>query len=135
MTDFQTRKLTRYFQIHDIDDDGAIEASDFDRNIENVRVLRGEDGNGHSQLSGAYRELWLRISNAADGDKDGSVDLDEWLAYWQITLEDDGRYQDEVLGLTNRLFTVFDLDKDDTNEDGAITRNKLLEASSSGTMT
>jgi juvenile hormone diol kinase len=80
------------------------------------------------------------------------------LAYWQLALENDDRYQEEVLGLTNRLFTVFDLDHDDTigrsefadfygvfglsvelaetvftsldtNEDGAITRNDMLEAS------
>jgi len=158
LTDLQTKKLTRYFQVYDIDDDGTIEASDFERIIENVRMLHGEDGNGQVELGGAYRELWHRISSAADGDRDGGVDLDEWLAYWQVTLEHDARYQEEVLGLTNRLFTVFDLDEDgtigrsefsdfygifglsvdlaetvfktlDANEDGFITRDELLEAS------
>jgi len=53
LTDLQTKKLTRYFQVYDIDDDGAIEASDFERIVENVRVLHGEDGNGQAELSGA----------------------------------------------------------------------------------
>lgn len=157
LTDLQTKKLTRYFQVYDIDDDGTIEASDFERIIENVRLLHGEDGNGQSELSGAYRELWKRIVGA-DGDGDGGVDLDEWLAFWQIALERDDRYEEEVVRLTHRLFTVFDLDEDDvigrsefadfygvfglpvelaesvfealdTNDDGAITREELLEAS------
>jgi hypothetical protein len=41
LTDLQAKKLTRYFQIYDINDDGRIESSDFERVIENVRVLRG----------------------------------------------------------------------------------------------
>ena len=40
-------------------------------------------------------------------------DLDEWLAYWQLALEDDARYEREVEALTDRLFSVFDLDEDD----------------------
>lgn len=158
LTDLQTKKLTRYFQVYDIDDDGAIEASDFERIVENVRMLHGEDGNGQDELSGAYRELWTRIAGA-DGDGDGAVDLDEWLAYWQVALESDERFSEEVAGLTHRLFTVFDLDEDDvigrsefadffgvfglsvdlaesvfdaldTNDDSSITRDELLQASS-----
>lgn len=101
---------------------------------------------------------WERLRSIADGDRDGSVDLDEWLAYWQLTLADDARYEHEVEALTDRLFTVFDLDEDDqigpsefsdfygvfglavslaqtvfveldTNGDGVITRSELLEIS------
>ena len=39
LTDLQTKKLTRYFQVYDIDDDGAIEASDFERIVENGVVV------------------------------------------------------------------------------------------------
>jgi Ca2+-binding EF-hand superfamily protein len=91
-----------------------------------------------------------------DGER--GIDLDEWLAYWQLALEDDARYEEEVQAITDRLFTVFDLDEDDaigpnefadfygvfglavslaqtvfteldTNGDGVITRAELLEVS------
>lgn len=115
LTDLQALKLTRYFQVYDVDDDGRIALTDFERIIENVQVLHGGPGtNGHGELRDAYVRLWDRIRSSADSDADGGVDLDEWLAYWQRALEDDGRYQDEVESLTDRLFTVFDLDEDDT---------------------
>ena len=112
LTDLQTKKLTRYFQVYDIDDDGTIEASDFERIVENVRVLHGEDGDGVDGIHGAYRRLWARLSDSADADGNRGIDLDEWLAYWQIALEDDARGESEVEALTERLFSVFDLDED-----------------------
>ena len=82
--------------------------------------------------------------------------MDEWLAYWQVALEDDARYEAEVEAITDHLFTVFDTDEDgeigpdefadfygvyglganlartifvelDTNGDGIISREELLE--------
>jgi Ca2+-binding EF-hand superfamily protein len=114
LTDLQTKKLTRWFQVYDIDDDGEIEASDFERIVENVRILHGETADAADGLHGAYRRLWSRLSDAADADGDRNVDLDEWLAYWQIALEDDARFESEVEVLTMRLFDVFDLDEDGT---------------------
>jgi Ca2+-binding EF-hand superfamily protein len=114
LSDLQTRKLTRYFHVYDIDDDGRIEASDFARIVENVRVLHGEEDGAVDGIHGAYRKLWDRISEAADADGDRGIDLDEWLAYWQVALEDDARYEDEVEALTERLFAVFDMDDDDS---------------------
>lgn len=116
LTDLQTKKLTRYFQVYDIDDDGRIDAADFERIVENVKILHGADegSSGTDALRDAYLRLWHGLRTAADGDGDGGVSLDEWLAYWQLVLEDDERYEAEVHRLTDRLFTVFDLDEDDT---------------------
>jgi len=158
LSDLQAKKLTRYFQVYDVDDDGSISASDFERIVENVRVLHGEGPNSprYKALREAYMDRWERLRSIADGDRDGSVDLDEWLAYWQLALEDDERYEKEVEAITDRLFTVFDLDEDDrigpdefsdfygvfglsvslahtvfveldANGDGVITRSELLE--------
>lgn len=160
LSELQTKKLTRYFQVYDIDDDGRIDAADFERIVENVRILHGEDGRSGEPdpLRDAYMKLWDGLSSAADGDGDGGVSLDEWLAYWQITLGDDQRYREEVLELTDRLFTIFDLDEDgtigaaefidfygifglpvdlaetvfvelDTDGDGIISREELIDAS------
>jgi len=160
LSDLQTKKLTRYFQVYDIDDDGRIAAADFERVVENVRILRGESdhSSGYQDLRAAYMGRWDALRASADADRDGGVDLDEWLAYWQIALEDDARYQAEVEAITDRLFTVFDTDEDgvigadefcdfygvfglganlarsifvelDTNHDGAISREELLAIS------
>lgn len=116
LSDLQTKKLTRYFEVYDIDDDGRIDDADFERIVENVRVLHGTDGgsNDHDALREAYMKLWSGVRSAADSNGDGGVDLDEWLGYWQLTLEDDRRYEEEVHVLADRLFTVFDLDEDGT---------------------
>lgn len=160
LSDLQTKKLTRYFQVYDVDDDGCIDAADFERVVENVHVLRGEHARSASYqaLHDAYMGRWESLRSSADADRDGSIDLDEWLAYWQLTLEDDDRYEAEVAAITDRFFTVFDLDEDDSigvdefsdfygvfglgvelartvfreldaNGDGVITRDELLEIS------
>lgn len=114
LSDLQTKKLTRYFQVYDIDDDGRIAVADFERIIENVRVLHGDPrGTGaFSALRDSYMSFWDKIKDS-DGDGDGGVDLDEWLAYWQLALEDDARYEAEVDAITQRILHVFDLDDDD----------------------
>lgn len=160
LSDLQTKKLTRYFQVYDIDDDGRIDAADFERVVENVRVLRGSDdrSSDYRSLREAYMGRWEALKSSADGDGDGGVDIDEWLAYWQLALEDDARYEAEATAITDRLFSVFDLDEDDrigpaefadfygvfglgtdlaatvfdtldSDGDGVITRDELLEIS------
>ena len=157
LSDLQTKKLTRYFQVYDIDDDGRIERSDFERIVENVKLLHG-DGARSDQLRTAYLNRWERLRSSADVDGDRGVDIDEWLAYWQLALEDDDRFEAEAQSITDRLFSAFDVDEDeaigrsefadfygvfglsvslaetvfetlDTNEDGAITRDELLSHS------
>jgi Ca2+-binding EF-hand superfamily protein len=111
LSDLQIKKLTRYFHVYDIDDDGRIAATDFERIVENVKMLHGAP-DGAPGLRDVYVNLWERI-RGADGDGDGTIDLDEWLAYWQLALEDDTRYEAEVEELTERVFRIFDLDEDD----------------------
>lgn len=113
LTDLQTKKLTRYFQVYDIDDDGRIESSDFARIVENVGILHGSDGSASDPVREEYLALWERLRERADSDRDLGVDLDEWLGYWQRALEDDDRFESEVLAITERLFSVFDLDEND----------------------
>jgi Ca2+-binding EF-hand superfamily protein len=117
LSDLQTKKLTRYFEVYDVDDDGHIDAADFERMVENVRILRGESDHSKAyvDLRESYMGRWDALQASADIDDDGGVDIDEWLAYWQQALDDDARYATEVAAITDRLFTVFD-----TDEDGSI---------------
>jgi len=158
LTDLQTKKLTRYFQVYDILDNGRISSADFARVLENIRILKGESETSatYQDFRSAFLKRWETLTRTADVDHSGTVDLDEWLAYWQITLDDTERYELEVEGMTNRLFRMVDTDEDgviganefcdfygifglganlarsiflelDLDQDGAITRAELLE--------
>jgi Ca2+-binding EF-hand superfamily protein len=114
LSDLKKRKLTRYFRVYDVDDDGRIARPDFERVVENVRMLHGMGDNspGHRALLAGYLRRWEALRASADADSDGGVDLDEWLAYWDAVLSDEGRYQAEVASVTDRLFELFDSDAD-----------------------
>lgn len=114
LSELQEKKLTRYFRVYDVDDDGRIGRPDFERVVENVRILHGlsDDSPEHRALRRGYLERWDGIRESADGDGDQGVDLGEWLSYWGRLLEDDDRYEAEVAMVTDRLFALFDTDED-----------------------
>jgi len=114
LSDLRKRKLTRYFRVYDVDDDGRIARPDFERVVENVRMLHGvgDNSTGHRALLAGYLRRWEALRASADADSDGGVDLDEWLAYWEAVLADEERYQAEVAQVTDQLFELFDSDAD-----------------------
>jgi juvenile hormone diol kinase len=114
LTDLQRQKLAHYFRVYDVDDDGTISLRDFERVVENVRALHGVDESSpvHGGLRDGYLLRWSALAASADEDKDGNVDLDEWLSYWEDVLDDDVRYEVEIVSVTQRLFEVFDTDED-----------------------
>jgi juvenile hormone diol kinase len=114
LSDVQKQKLSRYFRVYDVDDSGTISLPDFERVVENVRALYGVDESSpiHGGLRDGYMLRWSALAASADKDRDGHVDLDEWLTYWEGVLTDDARYEVEVASVTERLFEVFDTDED-----------------------
>lgn len=114
LTDLQTAKLTRYFRLYDVDDDGRIARPDFERVVENVRHLHGarEDSVAHRDLQDGFLARWKALAASADVDQDGGVDLTEWLAYWDAVIGDDARYWSEVASVAQLLFETFDTDED-----------------------
>jgi Ca2+-binding EF-hand superfamily protein len=114
LTPLQQQKLTRYFRVYDVDDDGRIARADYERVAENVRALhRAEERSArHRAIEDGFLRQWEALRASADADDDGGVDLLEWLRYWEDVLADDARYRDEISGLTERLFELFDTDGD-----------------------
>ena len=114
LTPLQTMKLARYFRVYDVDDDGRLGLLDFERVIENVRVLHGlAAGSPRDQtLRDAFMQRWEALRDSADTNRDGSVDLTEWLHYWGVVIEDDDRYDSEVASIAWLLFGIFDTDGD-----------------------
>jgi juvenile hormone diol kinase len=112
LSPLKKQKLTRYFRVYDVDDDGAIGLRDFERVLENLRVLHRleESAPGWAALRQAYMDRWEGVRRSADADADGGVDLGEWLAYWEALLADSSRYDAEVSSLVDRLYALFDTD-------------------------
>lgn len=114
LSELQRQKLTRYFGIYDVDDDGRIARGDFERVVENVGALHGT-ARGSAAFRGlhaGYMGRWEALRASADADDDGGVSLEEWLAYWDGVLDDEARYQAEIAAVTERLFEIFDTDED-----------------------
>lgn len=113
LSPLQKQKLTRYFRVYDVNDDGTIRPGDFERVLENLRILHGLDAGapGLRALREAYVTRWEAMRRSADADADGGVSLDEWLAYWDGVLSDDQRYEAEVTSLVSRLYALFDTDE------------------------
>ncbi len=114
LSDLQQKKLTRYFRVYDVDDDGRLARPDFERVVENVRALYGvdEESSTHRRLRDGYLVRWESLRKSADADRDGGVDLVEWLAWWDEVLSDEERYEGEVAVVTRTLFDIFDTDGD-----------------------
>jgi len=114
LTDLQRKKLTRYFCLYDVDGNNRIGTGDFERVVENVRILHGlaTDSPGHEALRDGFRRRWESLRTSADADHDGSVDLAEWLDYWDHVIETDELYEAEVTSIAARLFETFDTDGD-----------------------
>jgi juvenile hormone diol kinase len=114
LSDLQRQKLTRYFRVYDVNDDGQIGPADFLRVVENVRILHGlKDGSPqHEALLGGYLNRWESMRTSADADADGGVDLGEWLDYWEALVADDARYEKEMGRHIDRILEIFDTDED-----------------------
>lgn len=114
LSELQERKLTRYFRVYDVDDDGRVARPDFERVVENVRALYGAPHRSavHEGLARGYLRRWEALCASADADHDGGVDLQEWLGYWDGVLCDEARYQAEVAAVAEGLFEIFDTDQD-----------------------
>jgi juvenile hormone diol kinase len=114
LSDLQQKKLTHYFRVYDVDDDGRIARPDFERVVENVRALHAADeqSSTHRRLHDGYLRRWEALRSSADANHDGGVDVAEWLGYWDGVLSDEDRYDAEVAAVTRTLFDIFDTDGD-----------------------
>ena len=114
LTELQIKKLTRYFRVYDVDDDGRIGAADFERVLENVRMLHGleDQSTSHRRLRNSFKRRWESLRISADVDDDGGVDLKEWLDYWARAIDAEDEYSEVVTALVSRLFELFDTDED-----------------------
>jgi juvenile hormone diol kinase len=114
LSDLQRYKLPRLFAAYDADDNGAIELKDFDRLLHQFAAFRGwnEGSPPYERLRSGLVNRWHHMRKFADRDGDGSVNLEEWLAYMDAVIDDPVAYEAELYGVAGAVFSVFDLDDD-----------------------
>lgn len=114
LTELQKKKLSYYFQAFDVDKNGVLEESDFDRIVDAYAEAYQikQDSATYQYISSTFaKKRWDELAKKADTNADKKVSLDEWLSYHDNLLNDS---QSEFLWLkiTSALCDALDVDKD-----------------------
>src|SRR5919199_2629680 len=114
LTELQRKKLSYYFQGFDIDKNGVLEESDFDRIVDAYAEAYQitQDSATYQYISSTFaKNRWDTLAKEADTNVDNKVTLDEWLSYHDNLLND-SKSDFLWLKITSALFDVLDVDKD-----------------------
>jgi len=125
LTDFQKRKLMKLFSMYDACNLGVLKISDFEQLAQRLADLRGwqPDTIPYEDITSKYLLLWNRMRSEikhkvlsqenieeATTQIRSQVSLEEWFIYYDIVLNDPS-YHEEILALTETVFTVVDTDE------------------------
>lgn len=118
LSELQRKKMTRWFEVLDVNHDGFLEESDFTRRADVFADLRGwaEDSTPYREHLDFTREDWRSLRAFADRDGDGRVTCAEFLAFAEDLLSD--LQAVEAYAYTDALLVFKGMDADD---DGKIT--------------
>jgi len=113
LSELQTKKLTYYFHTFDVDKNGVLEKSDFDRIVNGVAEAYNitQDSETYQYISSTYGKRWEALAKEADTNADNKVSLDEWLSY-QDKLLNDSKSDFLYLKIASMFTDIQDVDKD-----------------------
>ena len=114
LSEFMSKKLTSYFQLRDLDQDGFVEQGDWEGSARNLAATRGwaPGSPEYANVVAKHVKIWTTFWNPADLDQDGKVGLDEYLTLTD-TLRKGGSFaQNVILDLFGAIFDIIDRDAD-----------------------
>ncbi|MEG3932814.1 EF-hand domain-containing protein [Microcoleus sp. T3_B1] len=113
LTELQKKKLTYQFSIFDVDKNGFLEKSDFDKIVNGYAETYNlsQDSETYQYLSSTYAKRWEGLAKEADTNADNKVSLDEWLSY-QDNLVNDPKSDFLWLKIASMFHEIQDVDKD-----------------------
>lgn len=113
LTDLQIRKLTRRFNVTDLDGNGVLEYADFDRFSRNVCTILGIglDTPQHLDIAAVMNTWWDQMCQSMDQNHDSQITLDEWLAFHEHAIAG-GVFTPLIEGMTEGGLKYFDVDGD-----------------------
>jgi hypothetical protein len=92
--ELQRRKASHYFALIDEDDNGLVDATDFEQRAERLADARGlSDPEARTALRRRVMAWWEHLCALADHDDDARVTREEWQTYWealQASVDQDG---------------------------------------------
>lgn len=101
MGELQRRKASHYFDLLDEDENGFIEAKDFELRADRLAEARDvTDPDVRADLRRRVMDWWKHLSTVADVDDDERVTREEWQTYWEAlraSTTDDGVESDKTL--------------------------------------
>ncbi len=115
LTELQTKKLTYYFHVFDVDKNGVLEKSDFDKIVSSYAEGYNltQDSETYQYISSNYAQRWDALAKDADTNADNKVSLEEWLSYHDNLLNNP---KSDFLWL--KIASMF-IDIQDTDKDGS----------------
>lgn len=130
LTEFQKRKISNLFAVHDLNHDGTLERNDF---VEYTQRFTGKRGFGsdspeHQKLLDLFLEFWEGLTRGADSDHDKKVSLQEWFSTFDRMLSSPQQIQ-AIQPLGEAVFNMLD-----RNGDGKVTLEEYRWLYSSGAL-
>jgi Ca2+-binding EF-hand superfamily protein len=128
LTDFQKRKLTNLFNIHDLNHDGALERADYDEYTRRLADKRGFAAGSpkYDALHSQFMGFWQMLEQMADRNQDKKVTLREWYACFEHLLSSPDAAE-RMRPIGEAVFGMLD-----RNNDGVVTVDEYRWLYSSG---
>ena len=113
LSEFRKKKMTRVFEMLDLNKNGFLEQSDYERLADNLSASRGIDPASAegSKIKTKYLAAWATQAGSNDP-KTHRVDLAGWLASRETLLADPKNYAVLVQSLVDQLVEQVDTDRD-----------------------
>ncbi|MGL1888807.1 MAG: EF-hand domain-containing protein, partial [Reichenbachiella sp.] len=119
----QLKKQKHFFGIIDFDNNGTIEAEDFEAIGENICIVRDfdPDTEEYKTIMKITKDIWANLLPYIDGDEGR---LDQWITFMEALLDPENldNYKKYVINFTSMLFKMFDL-----NNDGYISQTEYID--------
>ena len=110
LSELQTAKLDRRFELLDYDGDGVISSADFDLAAQNVcRAFDfPEDSVEFERVQTTYNALWVAINQKASRDANGKIGREQFVASCADTVFEAGGYDKTEGRLAQVIFDLLD---------------------------
>lgn len=113
LSELQTQKLTRLFNVVDLNKNGVLDVEDYKIILRNSANIRGwkEDSQEYQDLYEAVMSTWEK-TKAMSSAQNEKVTKEEWLNFYDSVLQNKVVYAIVVTDFTNMIFDLYDSNKD-----------------------
>lgn len=113
LSPLQIKKQTHFFNILDFDNNGYIEAEDFEAIGENICIVRDFDMDTpeYETIMSMCKGIWKNLVPFIDGDEGR---LEQWLQFMSVLLDpqNEEKYEKYIIRFTSTIFKMFDINGD-----------------------